>query len=243
MCVRAGAPTLVRGKAVIAADGHSSLLRQQANLPSPNVCSAYKVIVEGAKIPEPDVLEFCLLNEPAGAVWIFPKSEHSAECGIVLWDQNPGAQHADIRPIWEHYRRIHPVLTERLRGASIILTSVDRVIFGGLLDNFVRPGLVLVGDAAGQVGARGASGILSGLSMGYAAGAFLGEYAAKEETPPSMAVMNRCMESMKDTDTWRLLKDEEKAGTMTRTFLYEVLKTNEEIDNSWEAISEAARKQ
>jgi len=53
--------------------------------------------------------------------------------------------------------------------------------------------------------------------------------------------MDRCMEAMKDTDTWRMLKEEEKAGGMTRDFLFKMLGSNEEIDNAWDAITEMAQ--
>ncbi len=241
-CASAGESVSLRSRAVIAADGHSSLLRRQANLPAPTICSTYKVVVENADIPDEDVLEFFLLNEPAGALWIFPKGGGSAECGITLWDQSREVQSADIVAVWERHRENHPILSKRLENASYVLTSVDKLIFGGMLEDFVRPGLALVGDAAGQVGAKGASGILSGLSMGYRAGEFLGAYTAKEKSIPDRAAMDRCIEIMKDTDTWRLLKAEEQAGTMTRDFLFKMLKTNEEIDNAWDAITEMAKK-
>ena len=239
-CESAGEPLSLKSRAVIAADGHSSLLRKQANLPPPNLCSTYKVVVEAADIPDEDVLEFFLLNNPAGAIWIFPKGGNSAECGITLWDPSPEVQSADVRAMWEKHHKEHPVLSERLKNASYVLTSFDKLVFGGMLENFVRPGLVLVGDAAGQVAARGASGILTGLSMGYKAGEFLGAYTVKEKTTPDKAVMDCCMDVMKDTDAWRLLQEEGKAGTMTRDFLFKILKTNEEIDNAWDAITEMA---
>ena len=239
-CVSAGESVTLKCKAVIAADGHSSRLRQQANLPSPAHCATYKVVVEGANIPDEDVLEFLLINNPAGAIWIFPKGGTSAECGMTIWDRSPEAQSVDVAAMWENYRREHPILSKRLEGASYVLTSVDKLIFGGVLEEFARPGLVLVGDAAGHVAAKGASGILAGLSMGYAAGEFLGNYTVKEKRIPDKAAMDHCMEFMKDTGMWRLLKEEEKAGGMTRDFLFKILKTNEEIDNAWDAITEMA---
>ena len=228
-------------KALVAADGHTSRLREQAKLDRPNTCATYKVVVEGADIPDEDVLEFMLMNNPAGAIWIFPKGGGSAECGMTIWDQSPDAQNADVAAMWEKHRREHPVLSKRLEGASYVLTSVDKLIFGGLVENFARPGLVMVGDAAGQVGAKGASGILAGLGMGYRAGEFLGTSAVKEKKVPDKAAMDHCMEIMKDTDTWRMLKEEEKAGGMTRDFLFKILKTDEEIDNAWDAIKEMAQ--
>lgn len=242
-CASGGEQVSITGKAVIAADGHSSRLRRQAKLPEPNLCSTYKVVAEEADIPDEGMLEFLLLNEPAGAIYIFPKGGRCAECGITLWDQRPEAQNCDIVELWERYRAEHPVLRERLENASYVLTSVDKLIFGGVLERFARPGLALVGDAAGQVGARGASGILSGLSMGYEAGKFLGAYTAKEKSIPDRAAMDRFMETMKNTDTWRLLKEEEQTGGMTRDFLFKILKTSEEIDNAWDAIAEMAGRQ
>ena len=53
--------------------------------------------------------------------------------------------------------------------------------------------------------------------------------------------MERCMGAMKETDTWRMLKEEEKAGDMTRHFLFKILGGNEEIDNAWDAITEMAQ--
>ena len=236
----AGDKITLNSKAVVAADGHSSRLREQAKLASPNACATYKVVVEGASIPDDDVLEFMLINDPAGAIWIFPKGGGSAECGMTIWDQSPEAQNVDLVEAWEKRRAEHPILSERLKGASYTLTSVDKLIFGGVVKDFVRPGFVMVGDAAGHVGAKGASGVLAGLSMGYEAGEFLGAYAVKEGKIPDKAAMDRCMETMKDTDTWRMLEEEEQAGDMTRQFLFKILGTNEEIDNAWDAIMEMA---
>jgi len=241
-CTAPGGEQLaLRCKALVAADGHSSRLRGQAKLNKPNICATYKVVVEGADIPDDDVLEFLLINNPAGAIWIFPKGGGAAECGMTIWDQSPEAQGADLPAMWENYRREHPVLSKRLRGASYVLTSVDKLIFGGVVESFVRPGLVMVGDAAGHVGAKGASGILAGLSMGYKAGEFLGAYTVKEQKIPDTAAMERCMEAMKETDTWRMLKEEEKAGDMTRHFLFKMLGADDEIDNAWDAITEMAQ--
>lgn len=63
----------------------------------------------------------------------------------------------------------------------------------------------------------------------------------KEQKIPGRAAMERCMEAMKETDTWRMLKEEEKAGDMTRHFLFKILGGNEEIDNVWDAITEMAQ--
>ena len=57
------------------------------------------------------------------------------------------------------------------------------------------------------------SGILAGLSMGYKAGEFLGAYTVKEQKIPGRAAMERCMEAMKETDIWRMLKEEERPAT------------------------------
>jgi flavin-dependent dehydrogenase len=242
-CISEGRRLRLQCKAVIGADGHGSPLRRLARLPAPVLCASYKVVVEGADIPDVDVLEFMLLTEPAGAIWIFPKGGSSAECGITLWDRSPAAQNADIRAAWERHRENHPILRERLKNASYVLTSEDRIIFDGPVEDFVRPGLVLVGDAAGQVGAKGGSGILSGMSMGYAAGEFLGACVVREKRIPDEATMARCVEFLKNTDTWRILKDEQQKGTMTRNFLFDVLKTNEEIDNAWDSLMAMAGKQ
>jgi flavin-dependent dehydrogenase len=187
-----GEVVALKSKAVVVADGHSSKLREQAKLDKPNACATYKVVVEGADIPDDDVLEFMLTSDPAGAIWIFPKGGGSAECGMTIWDESQEAQSIDLADVWEKRRREHPVLSKRLAGASYLLTSVDKLIFGGLVENFTRPGLVMVGDAAGQVGAKGASGILAGLSMGYMAGEFLGAYTLKEGKIPDKAAMDRC---------------------------------------------------
>jgi flavin-dependent dehydrogenase len=242
-CKDSGSISSIRCKAVIAADGATSALRRQMNFPTPAICPAYKVIVEGADIPDEDMLQFFLLNEPAGALWMFPKGGSSAECGITYWDTSPEVHQSDMQAAWERHRLEHPILRERLRNASPVLTSRDSLIFGGVLQDFARPGLVLVGDAAGQVGASGASGILSSLNMGYEAGSFLGAYAAGHQASADMPVMQRCMELMKSTDTWRMLEAEEKSGAMTRHFLFNILKTNEEIDNAWDAIAEMAKGQ
>jgi len=241
-CTAPGGDTVtLKSKAVVAADGHSSRLRAQAKLEKPNACATYKVVVEGADIPDDDVLEFMLTTDPAGAIWIFPKGGGSAECGMTIWDESEEAQGLDLPATWEKHRREHPILSKRIANASYVLTSVDKLIFGKVVQEFARPGLVMVGDAAGQVGAKGASGILAGLSMGYMAGEFLGGYATNEGKIPDKTAIDRCMETMKDSDIWRMLMDEEKAGGMTRQFLFKMLGTAEEIDGAWDTITEMAQ--
>ncbi|RJP17158.1 MAG: FAD-dependent oxidoreductase [Candidatus Abyssobacteria bacterium SURF_5] len=239
-CSQLGQTADITSKAVIAADGWNSRVGRQSRFAAPTACPAFKAVVEGADIPDEDVLEFFLLTEPAGALWLFPKGRTCADCGIVYWETSPGVTEADLRAAWERHREEHPVLRERLRNASPVLTSTDRCIFGGLLQDFVRPGLILVGDAAGQVGASGGSGILSSLSLGYEAGTFLGEYAAQHADASDASVMEACSKSMKTTAIWKMLEAEEKSGAMTRHFLFHILKTNEAIDNAWDAISEMA---
>lgn len=236
-----GEEVTLASKAVVAADGHTSRLRDQASLAKPNICATYKVVVEGADLPDDDVLEFMLTTNPAGAIWIFPKGGGSAECGMTIWDESEEAQSVDLPAMWEKHRREHPILSKRLANASYVLTSVDKLIFGKVVEEFARPGLVMVGDAAGQVGSKGASGILAGLSMGYLAGEFLGNYAKSEGKIPDKAAIDNCMETMKDSDIWRMLMDEEKAGGMTRQFLFGILGTDEKIDEAWDAISEMAQ--
>ncbi|GAB4346633.1 MAG: NAD(P)/FAD-dependent oxidoreductase [Candidatus Abyssubacteria bacterium] len=242
-CEREGQRERLRCKTVIGADGYASSLRHFARLPAPTLYASYKVVVEGAKIPDDDVLEFMLLTDPAGAIWIFPKGGSSAECGITFWDRRFAVQGADVQAAWERHRENHPILRERLRNASYVLTSKDRIIFDGPVEDFARPGLILVGDAAGHVGAKGGSGILSGMGMGYAAGEFLGAFVVREKRSPDDETMTKCVEALTRTDTWQMLKDEQQKGAMTRDFLFNVLRTNEEIDNAWDALMAMAGKE
>jgi flavin-dependent dehydrogenase len=238
---QSGVSAEIRCKAVVAADGWDSLFRKQMHFTAPNICPAFKAVVEGADIPDDDLLEFYLLTEPAGALWVFPKGKTSAECGLTYWDNSPEVKQADLRAAWERHRHEHPILKERLRNASAVFTSKDGLIFGGVLQDFVRPGIALLGDAAGHVGASGGSGILSSLTMGYEAGSFLGSYTAEHSEGPDLSVMQRCMETMKSTDTWRMLQSEEQSGGMVRHFLFNVLQTSEQIDNAWDVIADMAK--
>jgi hypothetical protein len=49
------------------------------------------------------------------------------------------------------------------------------------------------------------------------------------------------METMKSTDTWRMLQSEEQSAGMTRHFLFNVLQTSEQIDNAWDVIADMAK--
>ncbi len=160
----------VEAKVVIGADGYASTVRRSAGLgrwyPDFVTCAQYRL--GSLSLDEPNVNEFHLGSEvaPGAYAWVFPKSADVANVGLGV-------------------RRIHtkPPITylksfidsdPRLTGAKVLLVNGGITPVSGVVDKVVGDGVMLVGDAAGQlIPCTGA-----GVHAGVVAGRMAGEVAA-----------------------------------------------------------------
>jgi digeranylgeranylglycerophospholipid reductase len=163
-------------KVVIGADGHWSIIRRSAGLDryfSDYVtCAQYRL--GGLNLENPSINEFWISEKhaPGGYAWIFPKSREVANVGL-------GVRVKHTKPPIE-YLKDFVAQDPRLRDAKILAKNGGICPVSGVLDRIVMDGLMLVGDAAGQLIPMTGAGIHSSIEAGKMAGRVATE-ALKED--------------------------------------------------------------
>lgn len=113
---------------------------------------------------EEKTCEFYFGNKvsPGGYVWIFPKSEHTANVGIGL------SGHLSYKKGPKEY--LDEFVEKRFPDAKITYTVYGGVPTSATLKEIVRDNIMLVGDAARQVNPITGGGVVQGMIAGSIAG-------------------------------------------------------------------------
>ncbi len=153
----------VKADYVIAADGVESMIGRMAGIKTllplsrNDACLQYRVT--GIEV-DPQLLEFCVGKEysPDGYLWVFSKSDHSANVGLGL---NPANNdNGDLR------RKLDRFLKNRYGGYSIEFESCGMVPKYAGLDLLGRHNLLLAGDASRAVDSLTGAGIAKAMHTG-----------------------------------------------------------------------------
>ncbi len=164
--VSGGEPVEFMAKVVIGADGHSSVVRRSAGLEryfrDYATCAQYQL--GGLDLDDPTVNEFYMGAKyaPGGYAWVFPKSRSVANVGL-------GVRKTHTRPAVE-YLKDFVAGDPRFRDTEVLLRNGGICPVSGTLDRIVADGLMLVGDAAGQLIPMTGAGVHSGIEAGKMAG-------------------------------------------------------------------------
>ena len=156
---------------VIAADGVESRVGRWAGIDTKvrmaDIDTCVQYTLANLDIKE-NRCEFFFGNEkcPGGYIWIFPKSDNTANVGLGI----AGHRITDKSP--KDYLDVF--VQERFPNASITYTVYGGVPTAATLKEIVKDNLMLVGDAARQVNPITGGGIVQGMI----AGAFAGKVAA-----------------------------------------------------------------
>jgi len=161
-----GEPLQLLAKIVVGADGHASVVRKKAGFRRwfPDVCTCAQFRLGGLSLDEPEVNDFFLSSEiaPGGYAWVFPKSGEVANVGL-------GVRRVHTAPPI-HYLRKWVSSDPRFKDAEIQLVNGGICPVSGNLDKTVDDGVILCGDAAGQLIPMTGAGIHSGVEAGKMAG-------------------------------------------------------------------------
>jgi digeranylgeranylglycerophospholipid reductase len=153
----------VRAKLVVAADGVESQVARWAGLKTIPPLADYYVGFQFTLTNlrgrfDPDLCEYHVGNEtvaPGGYVWVFPKSEDSANVGIVIPANR--ARPVSVQAWLERFvERFYP-------GAGILSVVAGGIPITGAIKQMAADGLVVVGDAAHQADPLTAGGISLGM--------------------------------------------------------------------------------
>ncbi len=162
---RDGEELEVKAKVVVSAEGIEAKVARKAGINTTNkitdVDSGFQYEMANLKLEDPHKLYFYLGNEvaPRGYIWIFPKGEHVANVGIGIGGnvEKPAKWYLD-KWIEEN---------EEIFGeASIIEENAGGIPVGGLLEDMVLDGFVVVGDAAHTVNPIHGGGMDEGTRAG-----------------------------------------------------------------------------
>jgi digeranylgeranylglycerophospholipid reductase len=150
-------------KVVIGADGYNSTVARSLGIneksePIPTV--QYTMV--NCQLEYPDTVRFYLGNEvaPRGYAWIFPKGEKLTEVGIGVRGV-PAKQYLD---------KFVKQFEKELGKGQIIDYRGAPVPIGGIIEQNVLDGALLIGDAAGMVIPLTGAGIHSSVAAGLLAG-------------------------------------------------------------------------
>lgn len=165
----------VKSKVVIGADGHVSIVRRTAGLSRwfPDVVTLAQFRLGGLSLEEPDVNDFLFGRNiaPGGYAWVFPKSQSVANVGL-------GVRRIHTAPPIDYLKRFVDS-DPMFKGAKVLLVNGGICPVSGTLEKIVNNGLMLVGDAAGQLITMTGAGVHSGVAAGKIAGEVAAE-AVKE---------------------------------------------------------------
>lgn len=181
-----GAVHKVQGRAVLACDGHNSLIGKHYGVDYDALnCTMVKCIVDNAAIdsdrhPE---LQFHLIangdliynpNFPPSVAYAFPLGGKRMELGLMLrmiqaermshTVRDPGK--SSVFSAWKRIKKEYPGFKDYFKGADIEYEYVTALSNARMVKDFIPvTGVVLIGDSAGFIDPFGSSGIYSGMAM------------------------------------------------------------------------------
>jgi flavin-dependent dehydrogenase len=189
----------IPAKVVVGADGTEGITSRELGIGREKIdCPVLKLRVENMHYPDIRLEYFTHIYEgdPPSAGYIFPSGKGRADVGLMIFKPNTprGIPIPDASTIDEYLQgfiRKHPVFRDRMAGTKETYRLFTIIPMGGFIDRFVAaPGIVMVGDSAGQVEAKGGSGIASSFLIGHHVGKILGS-AAKGNMMWARRDMNR----------------------------------------------------
>jgi len=168
----------VRADLVIGADGFESQVGRWAgiyeSLEPKDIMTCFQYRLTGIDM-DPDYTHFFMGSDaPGGYVWVFPKSENTANVGLGIQfsrlngEKTPKDYLDEFIESHDDYKGGEPV--DMVAGAVAVTHPPEKV---------TAPGILLVGDASRVVDPMTGGGIVNGLIQGKIAGKFAAE-AVKE---------------------------------------------------------------
>ncbi|ADP78008.1 2,3-di-O-geranylgeranylglyceryl phosphate reductase [Methanothermus fervidus DSM 2088] len=174
----------IKTKIVIAADGPESRVARWFGLKThtkvKDMISAAQFEMVNVDIDDSSCIEFYFGNvAPGGYAWIFPKSDDVANVGLGVLNTKTK------KSAYEHllsFVKENPAT----KNAQPVEFNVGGVPVAGMHKNLVADGLMVVGDAAGQVNPLTGGGLVTGMVGGMLAGKVAAEAIDKDDNSEKM---------------------------------------------------------
>ena len=178
---RGGEVLRIEARVVIGADGWASTVRRTAGLgklfPDFAICAQYRL--GNLSLDEPEMNEFHFGSKvaPGAFAYVFPKSGEVANVGV-------GVRRIHREPPIAYLKRFVES-DPRFKEAEIQRVSGGIIPASGVIDNVVADGVILVGDAAGQLIPLTGAGVYTGIVAGRIAGEVAARAAHEGEVSAS----------------------------------------------------------
>jgi digeranylgeranylglycerophospholipid reductase len=220
----------ISAKIVIGADGHASVIRRTARLGRwfPDIVTCAQFRMGGLNLEEPDVNGFYFGSKiaPRAYAWVFPKSGDVANVGL-------GVRGKHNAPPIDYLKRF-VASDPRLTDANILLVNGGITPVSGCIENTVGDGVMLTGDAAGQLVPMTGAGVHSGVVSGRIAG----EVAARASEEGDVSASRLSEYERRFDEYWgKRIRDSRRVVEMLDRFSDEDLNTlarvvtNEDVIN------------
>jgi len=157
----------IQSSIVIGADGVESRVGRWAGihtqLKMKDIYTCVQYTLANIQV-DSDTCDFYLSRNiaPCGYVWMFPKGKNIANVGLGVSGEY--SQYHSPKYYLDKF------VAEYFPNASILTSTVGGVPIAKTLKEIVKPGLILVGDAARQANPLSGGGIVSGMIAGKIAG-------------------------------------------------------------------------
>ncbi|NPA62553.1 MAG: NAD(P)/FAD-dependent oxidoreductase [Methanococci archaeon] len=164
-----GEEYVVKTKIVIAADGVESNVAEYAGLKAKkkplDICSCAEYEMTNVELFDKNMMEFYFGNDVAkgGYAWIFPKGE-TANVGLGVRDKKKKA----IDYLEEFIE--NSLASDKLKNATPVEFKVGGAPVSGPIEKTYADGILVVGDAAGQISPLTGGGIYLAMDCGLMAG-------------------------------------------------------------------------
>jgi len=172
----------IKAKAIIGADGPSSLVAKSTGLAlnpeSREVSVAIEYQVRNVDI-DPSALEMYFGKDlvPGGYAWIFPEGKDRANVGIGI-RSGMAEKGISAKEYLQRFIRDHPLAGPKLKNGIIMNVIAGVIPVNGAPGRTSTENALIVGDAAGQIFATNGGGIPPAMIAGKVAGETAAEFAA-----------------------------------------------------------------
>ncbi|MEX2722102.1 MAG: geranylgeranyl reductase family protein [Candidatus Wukongarchaeota archaeon] len=221
----------IRANIIIGADGVNSVIARETGLRSyirrKDLDTSVGYDMVNVELDEPRWMDFFtgLKVAPRGYVWVFPQGETRANIGIGV---GVGFGEKTVYQYLNDFMEKHPIGTKICKNAKPIEFRVGAIPVGGPPKKTVTNGVILVGDAAGQVHPLTGGGI----SYSMTAATVAGEVAQK-----CLVKGDVSEEALADYEKgWREKLEEKFALGLRMRKLLEVM-TDEQLDKLAQHLS------
>lgn len=173
----------VKCRLIVGADGAASPTARLAGLyaktPSEVRIGVQREVSGVPLVPGMVELYFGRTWAPGFFAWMVPTGRDTARVGLAI---RPNAPHPAATYL-NTFMEDHPVAREKLGGCRVLEQSTHILPTGGVLRQTVSDGVLIVGDAAGQVKSTTGGGLYYGMACAKLAGAAISKALQASRDP------------------------------------------------------------